>query len=225
MELEFALLSADVGSIMCAERGSASHSHAPCAGVLGLYRGLSSLLYFSVPKVATRFFAFETMRNALVDESGKLTTGRTLLAGLGAGVAEAIVAVTPMDTIKTKLIHDQLTRAPGERRYNGFVHGVRTIVAEQGLGGVYKGLFATILKQGAWRQRRRLAPWRWGLHFGMTQHVYPRHVASPRYPPRPAAQAPTRLSAGWSSPRQRSTLRGPGATSTSCRSCTRSPRR
>jgi len=117
--------------------------------VLGLYRGLSSLLYFSVPKVATRFFAFETLRNALQTAAGKLTTSRTLLAGLGAGVAEAIIAVTPMDTIKTKLIHDQLTSAPGQRKYNGFVHGVRTIVAEQGIGGVYKGLTATILKQGA----------------------------------------------------------------------------
>ena len=37
----------------------------PPAGFLGLYRGLSSLLYFSVPKVATRFFAFETLRNNL----------------------------------------------------------------------------------------------------------------------------------------------------------------
>jgi hypothetical protein len=33
-------------------------------------------------------------------------------------------------------------------RYHGFFHGVRTIVAEQGVGGVYKGLSATILKQG-----------------------------------------------------------------------------
>lgn len=118
-------------------------------GVLGLYRGLSSLLYFSVPKVATRFLAFETLRNHLQDEQGRISTSRTLLAGLGAGVAEAIVAVTPMDTIKTKLIHDQLTRPPAERHYKGFLHGVRTIVAKEGLGGVYKGLIATILKQGA----------------------------------------------------------------------------
>lgn len=61
-------------------------------GVLGLYRGLSSLLFFSVPKVATRFFAFELMRNNLQGPDGKLTAVRTLLAGLGAGAAEAIVA-------------------------------------------------------------------------------------------------------------------------------------
>jgi hypothetical protein len=119
--------------------------------VLGLYRGLSSLLYFSVPKVATRFFAFETLRNNMQDENGKISAGRTLLAGLGAGTAEAIVAVTPMDTIKTKLIHDQLSSAPGQRKYHGFFHGVKTIVAESGFGGIYKGLTATILKQGACR--------------------------------------------------------------------------
>jgi solute carrier family 25 citrate transporter 1 len=62
------------------------------AGVLGLYRGLPSLLFFSVPKVATRFFAYETLRNNLAAPDGSLTTARTLLCGLGAGTAEAIVA-------------------------------------------------------------------------------------------------------------------------------------
>ncbi len=36
----------------------------------------------------------------MVDENGKLSQGRTLLAGLGAGVTEAIFAVTPMETAK-----------------------------------------------------------------------------------------------------------------------------
>lgn len=39
-------------------------------------------------------------RSRLVDENGKLSQGRTLLAGLGAGVTEAIFAVTPMETAK-----------------------------------------------------------------------------------------------------------------------------
>ena len=117
-------------------------------GVGGLYRGLSSLLFFSVPKVATRFFAFETMRNQLKGPDGKMDAWSTLAAGLGAGAAEAIVAVTPMDTIKTRLIHDQLSNTPENRKYKGFAHGVSTIVKEQGLGGVYKGLTATIMRQG-----------------------------------------------------------------------------
>jgi len=118
-------------------------------GVLGLYRGLSSLLCFSVPKVATRFLAFESLKGSLQRADGSLSIANTLLCGLGAGVAEAIVAVTPMDTIKTRLIHDQLTRQPHERHYRGFLHGVATIVRADGLGGVYKGLAATIMKQGS----------------------------------------------------------------------------
>ena len=119
-------------------------------GFLGLYRGLPALLWFSVPKVSSRFFAFETLSAAAKSANdGKLSTVHTLLCGIGAGTAEAIVAVTPMDTIKTRLIHDQLTRSPAERKYRGFFHGVRAIVAEQGLGGVYKGLTATILKQSS----------------------------------------------------------------------------
>lgn len=132
-----------LGPIQCARETIKAN------GTLGLYRGLSSLLYFAAPKTAIRFTGFETLRNMLADDKGKMGDMRTLLAGMGAGAAEAIFAVTPMDTIKTKLIHDQLTRAPHERRYHGFAHGVRTIIKEQGFGGVYRGLTATILKQGS----------------------------------------------------------------------------
>ena len=118
-------------------------------GPLGLYRGLSALLFFSVPKVATRFLAYEQLKGALTGSDGRLSTSATLLCGLGAGAAEAVVAVTPMDTIKTRLIHDQLTRAPHERQFRGLLHGVTTIVRADGLAGVYKGLAATVLKQGS----------------------------------------------------------------------------
>jgi len=65
------------------------------------------------------------------------------MAGLGAGVTEAIFVVTPSETIKVKLIHDRL--APVSK-YNGLVHGVRSIVAAEGLGGIYRGLMPTIFK-------------------------------------------------------------------------------
>lgn len=51
-----------------------------------------------------------------------------------------------METIKVKFIHDQNSANP---KYKGFYHGVREIIREQGLGGVYKGLTATIIKQGS----------------------------------------------------------------------------
>jgi len=115
-------------------------------GFFGLYKGLSPLFWMSIPKVAVRFGGFEMFRNLVVGNTGKdLTDGQQLLCGLGAGVTEAIFAVTPMETIKVKFIHDQTLRTP---RYKGFVHGVSTIIKEEGIAGTYKGLFPTILKQG-----------------------------------------------------------------------------
>ena len=115
-------------------------------GVLGLYRGLSVLVYGSIPKAAVRFGSFETMKGLLINEDGKLTTQTSFLAGLCAGASEAIFAVTPMETIKVKFINDQRSANP---RYKGFLHGVRMIIQEYGFKGVYQGLTPTIIKQGS----------------------------------------------------------------------------
>ena len=59
--------------------------------------------------------------------------------GMGAGTVEAVLAVTPMETIKTKLMQTNQSLIPG----------VRAIIRESGLGGLYQGVFATILKQSS----------------------------------------------------------------------------
>ncbi|XP_037536195.1 tricarboxylate transport protein B, mitochondrial [Nematolebias whitei] len=115
-------------------------------GVKGLYRGLSSLLYGSIPKSAVRFGMFEFLSNQARDENGRLDSSRGLLCGLGAGVMEAVLVVCPMETVKVKFIHDQTSANP---RYKGFFHGVREIVRSQGLKGTYQGVTATVLKQGS----------------------------------------------------------------------------
>lgn len=105
-------------------------------GVTGLYRGLSVLVYGSIPKSAVRFGAFEQFKNMRQNPDGTLTAGNRLLCGLGAGVCEAIFAVTPMETVKVKFINDQLNPNP---RFRGFFHGVGTIVREEGFRGCYQG--------------------------------------------------------------------------------------
>ena len=82
----------------------------------------------------------------MVDEKGNLSGSGKLVAGLGAGVLEAIFAVTPMETVKVKFINDQRSANP---KFKGFFHGVSSIVAQEGLSGVYKGVTATIIKQGS----------------------------------------------------------------------------
>ncbi|XP_007899999.1 tricarboxylate transport protein B, mitochondrial [Callorhinchus milii] len=115
-------------------------------GIRGLYRGLSSLVYGSIPKAAVRFGTFEFLSNQMRDAQGRLDSKQGLICGLGAGVCEAVLIVCPMETVKVKFIHDQSSTNP---KYRGFFHGVREIVKQEGLKGTYQGLTATILKQGS----------------------------------------------------------------------------
>uniref|UniRef100_A0A2P2I0B8 Citrate transport protein n=2 Tax=Hirondellea gigas TaxID=1518452 RepID=A0A2P2I0B8_9CRUS len=116
------------------------------SGIRGLYRGLTVLVYGSIPKSGVRFGAFEELKKRNMDSKGNLSAGQRLLCGLGAGVSEAILVVTPMETVKVKFINDQRTANP---RYKGFSHGVSCILKEQGFRGVYQGVTATIIKQGS----------------------------------------------------------------------------
>ncbi|BHF60385.1 hypothetical protein SprV_0100335000 [Sparganum proliferum] len=127
------------GPVDCVKKTLRSH------GFKGLYRGLSVLLYGAVPKSAVRFGGFEEFKRHNVSPDGTLTPGRKLFCGMGAGVCEAILVVTPMETVKVKFINDQTSANP---HYRGFFHGVRTISKEYGISGLYKGVTPTIFKQG-----------------------------------------------------------------------------
>jgi len=91
--------------------------------------------------------SYEWAANNFRDSEGRLSRTQNLLCGLFAGVSEAIFVVTPMETIKVKFIHDWVISTTP--KYKGFLHGVRTIVRQEGLSGTYKGLVPTIAKQGS----------------------------------------------------------------------------
>jgi len=55
-------------------------------------------------------------------------------------VSEAILAVTPMETIKVKFIHDQTLEKP---RFRGFLHGLGVIVKTEGFK-VFLNFFVTV---------------------------------------------------------------------------------
>ncbi|KAJ3027679.1 UNVERIFIED_CONTAM: hypothetical protein HDU68_003320, partial [Siphonaria sp. JEL0065] len=111
-------------------------------GFFGLYRGLSALVLGTASKAGVRFLVFDQIKAALANKEGKVTGVRMMLAGLGAGCVEAVVAVTPTETIKTKLIQDQNQKNP---RFKG----AKIIVAEQGIRGIYQEVTAVIARQGA----------------------------------------------------------------------------
>eukprot|EP01087_Luapelamoeba_hula_P008603 TRINITY_DN2161_c0_g1_i1.p1 TRINITY_DN2161_c0_g1~~TRINITY_DN2161_c0_g1_i1.p1 ORF type:complete len:213 (-),score=16.07 TRINITY_DN2161_c0_g1_i1:125-763(-) len=115
-------------------------------GFTGLYRGLAPLFYFAIPKNAVRFASVEWIRNQFRDSKGHVSATQNFVAGLLGGMCEAVLVVTPQETMKVRLIHDQLSPNP---RFRGFFHGASTIVREQGIAGTYKGLIPTILKQSS----------------------------------------------------------------------------
>ncbi|KAJ1558763.1 hypothetical protein HK096_005132, partial [Nowakowskiella sp. JEL0078] len=115
-------------------------------GFFGIYKGVDAVVIGASAKAAVRFLAFEQLKKAFSDGNGKLDGSKRVLAGFGAGVLEAVIAVTPSETIKTKLIHDQNSAIP---KYRGLVHGTRSIIQSEGIRGIYRGMTAVIARQGA----------------------------------------------------------------------------
>lgn len=50
---------------------------------------------------------------------------------------------------KALTLANSIDDAKGERRFNGGLHAFKTIVREQGVAGLYRGLLPTVLKQSA----------------------------------------------------------------------------
>ena len=113
-----------------------------------LYTGLSPMLLCAVPKICTRFSAYELGSHLIAPgkKSTQLTTSETMLAGFFAGAAEATFVVTPQETIKVKFIHDSNRAKP---EYKNLVHGLKNIHAELGWKGIYAGYTATLMKESA----------------------------------------------------------------------------
>ncbi|KAI5454934.1 hypothetical protein NCC49_002210 [Naganishia albida] len=115
-------------------------------GIRGLYAGCTALVVGNAVKAGVRFLSYDQYKSMLTDADGKLSAPRSLVAGLGAGMTEAVFAVTPSETIKTKLIEDSRRPQP---RYRGLIHGAGQIVKEEGIGGIYRGLLPVMMRQGA----------------------------------------------------------------------------
>lgn len=115
-------------------------------GIRALYTGSGVFCASNASKSAIRFFTFDNVRRFMpTDNNGKVTTLGNMGAGLMAGVAEAVVVVTPGETIKTKMIDDRA----GPKLYRSTGHGIVSIVARDGLSGLYRGVIPVTLKQSA----------------------------------------------------------------------------
>jgi solute carrier family 25 citrate transporter 1 len=122
-------------------------------GFLALYKGLTAVYTGIIPKMAIRFVAFEQYREWLTAlNSGQLTTTITFTAGLASGLTEAVLVVTPSEVCKVRMmgqyhsLQDPVQKQ--HRKYTNVVQTGYTIIKEEGIGALYKGVVPTMLRQG-----------------------------------------------------------------------------
>ncbi|KAJ1942851.1 Mitochondrial succinate-fumarate transporter [Linderina macrospora] len=118
-------------------------------GILALYKGLGAVVSGIVPKMAIRFSSFELYKSWLADDTGKVATSGVFLAGLGAGVTEAVAVVTPMDVVKIRLQAQRHSTVDPQSapKYKNAIHTAYTIIKEEGPMTLYKGVALTALRQ------------------------------------------------------------------------------
>lgn len=118
---------------------------------LGLYKGLGAVMTGIIPKMAIRFTSFEWYKQLLANSQTGVVSGQgTFLAGLAAGVTEAVAVVTPMEVIKIRLQAQYHSMADplDVPKYRNAAHALYTVVKEEGFGALYRGVSLTALRQG-----------------------------------------------------------------------------
>lgn len=127
------------------------HGMADCArktirnnGVMGLYAGALPLIIGSSGKQAARWAGYQYVLDKVQNEDGSCTVPRRMFAGACGGVTEAVFAVTPIETLKTR-VTDDVRR--GTKNYSGSFDAMAKILKSEGPAGLYMGVVPTIMKQ------------------------------------------------------------------------------
>ncbi|KAK4546558.1 Mitochondrial succinate-fumarate transporter [Oleoguttula mirabilis] len=117
---------------------------------LALYKGLGAVMTGIVPKMAIRFTSYEWYKQLLAGDSGRISGGGNFLAGLAAGVTEAVFVVTPMEVVKIRLQaqHHSMADPLDVPKYRNAAHACYTVIKEEGLGALWRGVSLTALRQG-----------------------------------------------------------------------------
>eukprot|EP00039_Didymoeca_costata_P023537 m.7428 g.7428 ORF g.7428 m.7428 type:complete len:303 (+) comp3713_c0_seq1:456-1364(+) len=119
-------------------------------GMASFYKGLTPFVTHLVTKYSVRWYFNEFYRGLLRSKDGTVSVAGGFAAGLGAGMTEAVLIVTPFEVVKTRL-QAQKGLDVSKLKYRGPVHCARTVVAEEGVTALWKGNTPTMVRQG-WNQ-------------------------------------------------------------------------
>jgi solute carrier family 25 citrate transporter 1 len=102
-------------------------------GIFAFYRGLSPVLFFNIPKIISRFYAYDFSKNYLKTKNIEGNTN-IILSGLFAGFVESTLVTVPSETIKTKMIKNASLKT-------------KDIIKQEGFKGLYQGYTPTLIRQ------------------------------------------------------------------------------
>ncbi|CAM9668300.1 unnamed protein product [Phaeothamnion confervicola] len=132
-------------------------------GARNLYRGVVSPILAEAPKRAIKFSCNETYKDVVRAPDGSLPGYRAAVAGSMAGMTECSVN-TPFETIKVRM---QAKENLG--RYTSVSQCAMSLVKEDGIAGLYKGLEAQLWRNAVWN----------GVYFGMIGWIKQGFAAPP----------------------------------------------
>lgn len=113
------------------------------SGIRGVYKGTALTLMRDVPASGMYFMSYEWLKCILTPEGQSVTdlsVPRILLAGGVAGMLNWMVAIPP-DVLKSRF-----QTAPEGMYPNGFRDVLRDLIKEEGIGSLYKGFNAVMIR-------------------------------------------------------------------------------
>lgn len=115
-------------------------------GFQSYYRGLSASLWAFVPNWAIYWYSYESFKRFYTRSGQPPSPFVHIISAISAGGVTA-VTTAPFWTLKSRLQVDMAV-STANRRYRSVPHGFRTIIKEEGISGLYKGLTPTLLGLG-----------------------------------------------------------------------------
>lgn len=110
-------------------------------GLSGFFRGLPPTLVGIIPARSSYFYCYSRVKRALGPYLPEGSPPNALVAGFVAGVC-ANTLTNPIWMVRTRMqLH--VDASAGQRAYAGYVDVISSIFREEGIGGFYKGIFAS----------------------------------------------------------------------------------
>ncbi|PRT56447.1 hypothetical protein B9G98_04067 [Wickerhamiella sorbophila] len=114
-------------------------------GMVALWRGLIPTTLGVAPYVGINFACYEYLRDRLAVDNSKLSSYSTLTAGAVSG-AIAQTFTYPFDVLRRRFQVESMNHGRLGYQYNSTWGALKTIVANEGFVGLYRGLGPNLLK-------------------------------------------------------------------------------